>query len=96
MGEDIKNIRKYLGFSQCAVSYACGWGTNYISHIENGEIKNISFKNAYKIAFFFLEQLKKKQITANDLEEVIGSSPLLDLIHTLETKNRCDYEFYYS
>lgn len=88
MGEDIKEVRKFLRLSQFKVSLECGWGSNYVGHVENGQIKNISFKNAHKMAVFFIEELQKKGYTVKELEEYIGYFPFLDLLYVVEEKGR--------
>lgn len=88
MGEDIRELRQYLGFSQFYVSIECGWGCNYIAHVESGKIKNISFKNAHKIALFFVEELRKRKKTVKEVENYLGYFPLLDLLYTIEKKER--------
>ena len=88
MGDDLKNIREYIGISQVSMSLACGWGCNYIGHIENGQIKNTSYKNAHKIAIFIVEELRKKNKTVKEMEEYLGYMPLLDLLYVVEGKAR--------
>lgn len=95
LGDDLKSIREYINISQVRMSLACGWGGNYIGHIENGQIKNTSFKNAHKIAVYIVEELRKKKKTVREMEEYLGYMPLLDLLYVIENKERImeDIEF---
>lgn len=88
MGEDIRDLRHYLGFSQFYISIECGWGCNYIAHIESGKIKNISYKNAHKLAVFFVNEIKKRHKTIKEVEEYLGYFPFLDLLYVIENKDR--------
>lgn len=88
LAEDLRDIRKYLGLSQVKISLECGWSCNYIGHIENGQVRNISYKNAHKIAIFLVKEIQKQHKTVKDIEDYLGYFPLLDLLYTIESKDR--------
>ena len=88
LSDDLKSIREYLGISQVKMSLALGYGGNYIGHIENGQIKNTSFKNAHRIAIFAVEELRKKKKTVKEMEEYMGYFPMIDLLYVVEGKGR--------
>lgn len=86
--EDLREIRRYLGLSQVKISLDCGWGCNYVGHVESRKIKNMSYKNAHKIAVFLVKEIKKQNKKVKDVEDYIGYYPFLDLLYAIEQKDR--------